>query len=366
MICAPPSPKINEWTECHPTEKTTSLLNRHGRIVLPVVFLVYLLLLLLTGFNQTCNVEEPFANWTSYYYFGGGFSFATSIAQQTNKVLICSLQRRRCGRDDKSVYYFAAIVIAAIAGSSSFMTFSRNYGGICMDVLGVETSAAQWSEWVTCVPLMVYVAIAVDHKPCLSWMDCGIVGGVFLAMSCGVVLNFDLVSRGFGIFLFIFGTCASIGSNVAILYIKSEGNRGEYLFFGGNIMEKSDDEIVASIKKVALTKLMFILFPAFPLAYLLRLYGAIDRDQLYVAFLLLSVTAKLLFVSSLVEEQVTAIDQMQARTMTVATANESRRTFLRYVFHELRIPLNTITMGIAVVEDRRGMTYQNLSQLYLR
>ena len=119
-------------------------------------------------------------------------------------------------------------------------------------------------------------------------------------------------------------------------------------------MEKSDDEIVASIKKAALTRLMFFIFPSFPFVYLLRYYGAIDRDQLYVAFLLLSVIAKLLFVSALVEEQVTAMNEMKARILTAATANESRRTFLRYVFHELRIPLNTITMGIAVVEDRKG------------
>ena len=48
------------------------------------------------------------------------------------------------------------------------------------------------------------------------------------------------------------------------------------------------------------------------------------------------------------------MNEMKARILTAATANESRRTFLRYVFHELRIPLNTITMGIAVVEDRKG------------
>ena len=354
MIFDPLSPQIKEWTDNPTTDKTTSLLNRQGRVVIPLVIVVYLLLMLLTGYNETCKVKEPFASWTSYYYFGGGFSFMISIAQQANKVLICCLQSRKCGRDDKSIYYFAAITIAAIAGLSSFLTFSRNYGGICRDVLGVETGAAQWSEWITCVPLMVYVAIAVDHKPYLSWTDCGIIGGIFVAISCGVVMNFDLISYNYGIFLFIFGTCASIGSNIAILYLKDEGSRNEYLFFGGNVVEKSDDEIVASIKKAALTRLMFFIFPSFPFVYLLRYYGAIDRDQLYVAFLLLSVIAKLLFVSALVEEQVTAMNEMKARILTAATANESRRTFLRYVFHELRIPLNTITMGIAVVEDRKG------------
>ena len=29
---------------------------------------------------------------------------------------------------------------------------------------------------------------------------------------------------------------------------------------------------------------------------------------------------------------------------------ESRRQFLRYIFHEVRVPLNTLTMGISVLK----------------
>lgn len=45
------------------------------------------------------------------------------------------------------------------------------------------------------------------------------------------------------------------------------------------------------------------------------------------------------------------------------SANEARRAFLRYVFHEVRVPLNSITMGLYILNDELG-TYLILFAIF--
>ena len=70
-----------------------------------------------------------------------------------------------------------------------------------------------------------------------------------------------------------------------------------------------------------------------------------DRDEIVVVNMLIGLMVKLFFVSTLSLESV--VMQFAAERKV----NDRRRQFLRYVFHEVRVPLNTITMGISVLKD---------------
>jgi signal transduction histidine kinase len=48
---------------------------------------------------------------------------------------------------------------------------------------------------------------------------------------------------------------------------------------------------------------------------------------------------------------ITSLESYYVRVLLEKKANESRQQFLRYVFHEVRVPLNTITMGLAVMKS---------------
>jgi signal transduction histidine kinase len=122
----------------------------------------------------------------------------------------------------------------------------------------------------------------------------------------------------------------------------------------GNGNRMKDEDLMAATKKASLSRLINVVFPAFPILYLVGYFGKLNRDELYVGFVLLSVLAKLLFVSALIDEQITVTEEIKMRNEAEIMVNETRRSFLRYVFHELRIPLNTITMGMAVIEKNRG------------
>ena len=87
--------------------------------------------------------------------------------------------------------------------------------------------------------------------------------------------------------------------------------------------------------------MFLLLFFYFPLGAL----HILDRDGFVVANMVIGLTVKLFFVGTLSLESV--VMQFAAER----EVNDRRRQFLRYVFHEVRVPLNTITMGIAVLKD---------------
>ena len=84
------------------------------------------------------------------------------------------------------------------------------------------------------------------------------------------------------------------------------------------------------------------------IAFRIKFVGIVhvlDRDEVVVANMLIGLVVKLVFVSTL------SLESVVMQFASERKVNERRRQFLRYVFHEVRVPLNTITMGITVLKD---------------
>lgn len=56
-------------------------------------------------------------------------------------------------------------------------------------MLGVESLCGQWAEWLTSVPLIVYMAIAVEDKKALDKIDGLIIVSCFMCIFFGFILN---------------------------------------------------------------------------------------------------------------------------------------------------------------------------------
>ena len=97
--------------------------------------------------------------------------------------------------------------------------------------------------------------------------------------------------------------------------------------------------------KSKLAYVLAALFPVFPLIYILGLVHVLDRDGVVVANMVAGLIIKLSFCGVL------SLESVVLQLSEERKANESRRQLLRYVFHEIRVPLNTLTMGIAVLKD---------------
>jgi len=323
-------------TECKRVEpqrlQLPTLINQRSYLVLPSAIIIYVILQIIFSYDTCDEAMEKFSSWTQFYYFGSGFAFSVSVLQHSSKAYHCygtgSSQK-------KSLLHMAAATISAISGSSAILTYAYDYDGICEDALGIETRAAVWSQRIICLPLLVYIVISGEGKEVLSTLDSSLIFSFFLTVLLIGLMNSVTQYRD-GVILFVF-SCLLLISTMFQAFLKIEIS--------------SDKSLFISATRNTLLMLTCGILPIVPILYLCRLYHLIDRDQLDVSNVLVNVFVYLIFLNSLVDEQINVAEKIKSREEAELLANETRRTFLRYVFHELRIPLNTVTMGMTLMEN---------------
>ena len=118
-------------------------------------------------------------------------------------------------------------------------------------------------------------------------------------------------------------------------------------------------------KRFDLSIVLTIVFPLYTVNYLVALFGGINAAQTIAIYQVLSVLTKGLFTAvtmdmhldSLVQSRRAALEANDRRT------NEARRAFLKYIFHEVRSPLNSLSIGIEVLERSRNLDEMDIESL---
>ena len=89
--------------------------------------------------------------------------------------------------------------------------------------------------------------------------------------------------------------------------------------------------------------------------------GYIDRSEGVVGNMVCGLFLKMVLVCVL------SLESVILQLASERKINETRKQFLRYVFHEVRVPLSTITMGISVLKDdaRYVRTYVHFKHFFL-
>ena len=334
------------------TGSTSNLLSRQGHYVLPFTLCAYILMQVLAGINTVCIKERPYSPWVYKFYFAAGISFFTSASTQIAKIWQ-HWRHRGANNEFRGHIYVAAALIGVSSGTASLLTSEIDYGGICRDVLDVESPAAQWSEWLACVPLMTYLVVALEDKDALTLADYAIIFLMGFSVLSGFLMNLN-IGEGGGIAWFVFGCLSLVASQLFVLHKKRVILPTTKLENGSEVVEVLTEcrfrELAAGKKRQNLIVLIASIFPLFPVVYILGWMRIINRDEVAIAYLLVSISSKLLFVSSLLDAHVGLSDYLEASRSAEKRANDAQRDFLRFVFHELRIPLNTITMGIELMQ----------------
>lgn len=318
--------------------------------MLLVSIIIYIFLQYSILSSSLCSNTKSFSPWAINYYFATGYAFFMAACQQAMNILKCyKLPHLYHG-----LLYFTAFTISMIAGSSNILTYAYSYGVVCEDVLGVASPPAQWSEWLICVPLMVYVTIAVEGKE--RELTRGNVSTIILMFFCiffGFILNFDL-SFNLGIFVVNLSALCFVGSSVHYFLRRTQSPRYDECpqspqLSMADARISQEEALVKSTKHRYLLRLLLVVFPLFPAVYLMAYLKVLDRDQVIVAFGTAGIIAKLLFIRILVDAKIGLSQEIDAQQRSKKSADESRNLFLRYVFHELRNPLHAMAMGLDVV-----------------
>ena len=192
------------------------------------------------------------------------------------------------------------------------------------------------------MPLLFYGVMSIDvqEKYFRNWIK--IIFPSFLGMISGFILN---ITRAMEIAAIILATSSSIFV-LALIFLYQSLISGVHAELPSDGLDRIEIYYEIKVKKRRLTFLLFYLLPSFPIVYALAATGALSPDAALVSFRVCSMSTKVFYI----------IIMMNAHTdlthlLANAGLNETRRAFLRYVMHEVRIPLNSVSAGIGVLKS---------------
>ena len=262
-------------------------------------------------------------------------------------------------------------------------------------VFGQRYFIIRWAQWIASVPLQMvllhsYHTLGLDYPTTAdytfdsrTWSS---VGFQTLSTFLGLVASISPIPQWF-VVLTLCLSFACFCNIFVILTAVTNRRRGLLLndiprsdLFGGNpphvVVEgeqQSSRTIPAFgtmvavfesrerlIRSVDLTRICMTVWMAFIVTYFCGLFGLIGNATEHVAYVVVDIGAKVLYSAGLGESQIRAVAQEVAirRILLVErNAAEQRRHFLRYVMHEVRVPLNAIRLGVEnIAEIIQGST----------
>lgn len=104
-------------------------------------------------------------------------------------------------------------------------------------------------------------------------------------------------------------------------------------------------------RKIMLLKCLLVLLPPFPIIYVLSMFHVISSNARDAVLLIASAVAKMLFASICTDARLEITHPSVYMLEVQEKANVEKRSFLRYIFHEMRVPLNTISLGVQHLTD---------------
>jgi signal transduction histidine kinase len=113
-----------------------------------------------------------------------------------------------------------------------------------------------------------------------------------------------------------------------------------------------DDYKIAN-RKLNCTVNVIIAFLLFPIMYYIRLFNIINREYYIISLLIIGFVTKRLCIQSNLNIHFNIIDQPLKKEILDKNKvkAESKLLFLKYVFHAIRVPLNSIALGLQVLKE---------------
>jgi len=304
-----------------------------------------------------CEEEKiiQYSNWTRDINMLVSGTFICTILTQINRLVVSTFREENDIGTEASFY--ASICVSCIAGVSCMSTLCFDWGGVCRDAFGVANPTVQWIEWMTSVPVMVFITLSMDEKVTFTATDKALIFSLFLCIFFGslisttadVALATSYLAMSFTSFLSIFFMnwnsrkefMDCISGEAELHLLKSFKTEGFH-----------QRKVLMKLRKLALTNCIANLFPFFPLIYLARVFNVIDDNITKVAFMCVSAFTKSYFASLCMDAHLEVSHSSVSLITAESMAHTSRREFLRFVFHELRGPLNSILLGAELLSAK--------------
>lgn len=116
-------------------------------------------------------------------------------------------------------------------------------------------------------------------------------------------------------------------------------------------------------KQRDLSLLLAIGFSLFPVNYFAGFMNILGSAETIAGFQILNVVIKSLFAFLCMDIHQPSFNDAHKLVDEERKSNDSKRNFMKYIFHEVRSPLNSITMGIELCEGDNNMTINSRDAL---
>ncbi len=243
--------------------------------------------------NALCpHSDANFANWYWYTMYSvlGGFALIWSA--------LC-MRLLSVTDSSKRVPYIVAFNIVTMGTIATVLALFWNWGGVCIDVLGVASPGAIWAEWIACGPMLVFITVTMVDKPSLTSMDWFIMVNFWLCLVAGLAIV-PQQPYGWAVFWLVV-SCLTYLPCLYLPFYDSTLDCLRYLEHTYNksalTHEWSDDElgVIAErrAKQFNIAVWLTIALPLYTVNYLVALWGGIDVVTTIVIYQVLLVQSRL-------------------------------------------------------------------------
>jgi len=243
----------------------------------------------------------------------------------------------------------ATVLCVAVTGISGchYLLESLQAAPYTKSVFGRNISLIEYGEWITTVPLLVCVLglILQLQTDAIFWaaglqvvfLACGLIGCVItdkVIAGCFLLLGL-LLFVPFLMFVYIY--CFELAHLLSLSQVQ------KIHFLGHSIL---------------------YLWGAYPVITFTGMCGLISSDAERIIFILLDVCSKSWFIALALAYQFQAeVGNLSKKLAQVNEATSTQRIFLRFVFHEVRIPFHSVTTGLNQMSSVENMgAYRPLIQ----
>lgn len=252
-------------------------------------------------------------------------SFITIILVVLNKIFGVKVEH------EKVPLYFGLNIVFRGSLSTALILFFQ-WGGICVDALGVATPAPLWPEWCANGPLIIFITLTIVDKPTLSKMDIFFMVTFFLSLISGFMIIGQ--SKGVGeVWLFV--SCAAYAPLLCIpWYTRRQTTFKKDLENGAaGLFDDAAEEMLAARHKQqqCLVYWVSIIFPFFTINYIAAYLNFIDQPTTISIFLVLSLMIKGLIAMATMTAHLDLNREAEKRVLKQESKVKSaRRSFMRF------------------------------------
>jgi signal transduction histidine kinase len=279
---------------------------------------------------------------TYYWYIGYGSLVCFTNTWLSTLIKIYQIQ----SKEKQGAYQFIFHIVSM--GLITTVLSLNTSGGICIDKYNVATNASIWGEWLACGPLLVFIIETTNYKETMSWLDFSFIAAIFLSILCGFLIIPSpslVVANAFLVLSFLsFGYIIYLPFHI---FHKQQEDPGDI----ENANMKVDNTV-----SFFLSIMCMVMFGLYSVVYMVAYFKYLNHEQTISAYFILSVMTKSSYAYttldnyffSLTSVKLTRIEKKQ---LEEEKSNIAKREFLKYVFHEVRTPLNSLTMGIDLLQN---------------